>query len=175
MALGVTACSQTIFNAFLSEDRTKTFFHGHSFTANPLACTAGLASLDLLLEKSCLNQIKEIRDRHKQFVKNELSKIDGNIFLGIRTMGTILAFELNTGMNEYTNRVGMEIMNKALSGGIYLRPLGNTVYIMPPYCITNEQLSRFIILFCPYLVGLRPNASMGVWEYGSKKNELTID
>ncbi len=57
-------------------------------------------------------------------------------------MGTILAFELNVGMNEYTNKVGIEIMKKALSSGIYLRPLGNTVYVMPPYCITNEQLRK---------------------------------
>ena len=142
MALGATACSQTVFDAFLSDDRTKTFFHGHSFTANPLACTAGLASLDLLLEKSCLNRIKEIQNQHAQFVKNELSEIAGNIFPGIRIMGTILAFELNEGMNEYTNKVGIEIMKKALSSGIYLRPLGNTVYVMPPYCITNEQLRK---------------------------------
>jgi adenosylmethionine---8-amino-7-oxononanoate aminotransferase len=142
MALGATACSQAVFDAFLSNDRTKTFFHGHSFTANPLACTAGLASLDLLLEKSCLDQIKEIQNQHEQFVKNELSNIAGNIFFSIRTMGTILAFELNTGVSEYTNRVGIEIMKKALSSGIYLRPLGNTVYVMPPYCISNEQLRK---------------------------------
>jgi adenosylmethionine---8-amino-7-oxononanoate aminotransferase len=142
MALGATACSQAVFDAFLSNDRTKTFFHGHSFTANPLACTAGLASLDLLLEKSCLDQIKEIQNQHEQFVKNELSNIAGNIFFSIRIMGTILAFELNTGVSEYTNRVGIEIMKKALSSGIYLRPLGNTVYVMPPYCISNEQLRK---------------------------------
>jgi adenosylmethionine---8-amino-7-oxononanoate aminotransferase len=142
MALGATACSQAVFDAFLSNDRTKTFFHGHSFTANPLACTAGLASLDLLLEKSCLDQIQEIQNQHEQFVKNELSNIAGNIFFSIRTMGTILAFELNTGVSEYTNRVGIEIMKKALSSGIYLRPLGNTVYVMPPYCISNEQLRK---------------------------------
>src|SRR5664279_182620 len=73
MALGITACKQGIFNAFLSTDRTKTFFHGHSFTANPLACTAGLASLDLLEKKSCRDQIQWIRNEHEKFIQNELS------------------------------------------------------------------------------------------------------
>ncbi len=74
MALGVTAATEDLFNAFLSEDRTKTFFHGHSYTANPLACTAGLASLDLLEDKKCRDQINNIGIQHEQFVKNDLSK-----------------------------------------------------------------------------------------------------
>jgi adenosylmethionine-8-amino-7-oxononanoate aminotransferase len=148
MPLGVTACSQTIFDAFLSEDRAKTFFHGHSYTANPLACAAGIASLELLLEKSCLNRINEIQNQHEQFVQKELSKVSGDYFLNIRILGTILAFELNAGKNGYTNQVGPEIMKLALKEGIYLRPLGNTVYLMPPYCISKEQLKkiyRFIL------------------------------
>jgi adenosylmethionine-8-amino-7-oxononanoate aminotransferase len=148
MALGVTACSQLLFDAFLSDEGTKTFFHGHSFTANPLACTAGLASLDLLEEKKCRDQINAIRMQHEQFVKNELSKKNQDLFRNIRIMGTILAFELNSGKDEYLNGVGPTIMRQALAEGIYLRPLGNTVYIMPPYCITGEQLRkvyRFIL------------------------------
>ena len=148
MPLGVTACSQAVFDAFLSDDRTKTFFHGHSYTANPLACTAGLASLELLLEKSCMNRINEIQNQHEQFVQKELSKVSGDYFLNIRILGTVLAFELNMGKNEYTNQVGSEIMKLALKEGIYLRPLGNTVYLMPPYCISKEQLKkiyRFIL------------------------------
>ena len=152
MALGVTACSQPLFDTFLSEDRTKTFFHGHSYTANPLSCTAGLASLDLLLEKSCRDQIKEIQNQHEQFVKKELSKIPGDLFLNIRIRGTILAFELNTGNNEYINQIGAEIMKHALLQGIYLRPLGNTVYLMPPYCISPGQLGKMyeFILSIPF-------------------------
>ena len=148
MALGITACNQSIFDAFLSDDRKKTFFHGHSYTANPLACTAGLASLDLLLEKSCLKRINEIQHQHEQFVQKELSKVSGEYFLNIRILGTILAFEFNSGKNEYTNQVGPEIMKLALKEGIYLRPLGNTVYLMPPFCISKEQLRkvyRFIL------------------------------
>jgi adenosylmethionine-8-amino-7-oxononanoate aminotransferase len=146
MALGITACNQDIFNAFLSTDRTKTFFHGHSFTANPLACTAGLASLDLLEKKSCRDQIQWICNEHVKFVQNELSLVGMELIINIRIAGTILAFELSTGKDEYINEVGATVMNSALSHGIYLRPLGNTVYLMPPYCITPEQL-RIIYKF----------------------------
>jgi adenosylmethionine-8-amino-7-oxononanoate aminotransferase len=152
MALGVTACSQVIFDAFLSEDRAKTFFHGHSYTANPLACTAGLASLDLLQERTCLDQIKSIQRLHEQFVEKELSAFHKGFFRNIRILGTILAFELNTGKDEYTNQVGTAIMKRALSQGIYLRPLGNTVYLMPPYCVTAEQLQKIY----RFLLDLRP-------------------
>ena len=148
MALGATACSQLVFDAFLSDDRTKTFFHGHSYTANPLACIAGLASLDLLLEKNCQHQISTIQEQHEQFVKEELSLVKEGIFRDIRILGTILAFELNTGKDEYINHVGLEIIEESLAQGIYLRPLGNTVYLMPPYCISPDQLRkiyRFIL------------------------------
>jgi adenosylmethionine-8-amino-7-oxononanoate aminotransferase len=142
MALGITACNQNIFNAFLSVDRTKTFFHGHSFTANPLACAAALASLDLLEETSCRDQIRWIHQKHEEFARNELSAIGMELFTNIRVLGTILAFEVNTGKDEYLNEVSATVMGKALIHGIYLRPLGNTIYIMPPYCISPEQLEQ---------------------------------
>ena len=141
MALGVTASNQKLFNAFLSDDRTKTLFHGHSFTANPLACTAALASLDLLEEKVCLDQINMIQSEHKKF-GGELISGGKSFFRNIRTVGTIFACELNTGKDEYSNRIAEEIMKLALRQGIYLRPLGNTVYVMPPYCITTDQLHK---------------------------------
>ena len=152
MALGVTASSQPVFDAFLSDDRTRTFFHGHSFTANPLACTAALASLDLLEEKSCRDQIKYIQSEHEKFVKDELSRSNEDVFRNIRMMGTILAFELNTGRDDYINHIGAEIMKLALRQGIYLRPLGNTVYLMPPYCIRPDQLRKIyhFILSLPF-------------------------
>ena len=157
MALGVTACSQALFDAFLSDDRSKTFFHGHSYTANPLACTAGLASLDLLEEKSCIDQIKTIQSTHERFVKKELSGISEGTFRNIRIRGTILAFEFNAGKDEYNNQIGNTIMKKGLSEGIYLRPLGNTVYLMPPYCIRPDQL-RKVYDFVLALERLMPNS-----------------
>jgi adenosylmethionine-8-amino-7-oxononanoate aminotransferase len=142
MALGVTACSQSLFNAFLSADRTRTFFHGHSFTANPLACTAGLASLDLLEEISCGENRAWIHQQHIAFVKNELAVLNQNLIINTRIIGTIMAFELDAGKHEYINEISSSIMQKGLLQGVYLRPLGNTVYIMPPYCISPEQLRR---------------------------------
>jgi len=140
MALGVTACSKTIFDAFLSDDRSKTFFHGHSYTANPLACAAGIASLDLLEEKSCRERIESIQRQHQSFIKNELSVVSHGLFENVRSLGTILAFEFKSGKNEYTNQAGRAILKEAMSAGIYLRPLGNTVYVLPPYCINENQL-----------------------------------
>ncbi len=64
------------------------------------------------------------------------------LFRNIRIFGTVLAFEINTGKDEYLNTIGTTIMKQALAKGIYLRPLGNTVYIMPPYCVTESQLGE---------------------------------
>lgn len=139
MALGVTAATERIFNAFLSDDRSKTLFHGHSFTANPLACTAALASLDLLLEPECLINIRRITSRQETFLKTLRTS---PAVKKARAIGTVLAFELNTGKDEYTNAVGPAITREALAAGIYLRPLGNTVYFMPPYCITEKEMDQ---------------------------------
>jgi adenosylmethionine-8-amino-7-oxononanoate aminotransferase len=142
MAMGVTACTPRIYEAFLSDDRYKTFFHGHSFTANPIACSAALASLDLLEQQNCLDNIRLIERHQSDF----LSVLGAGSYLqqlkNIRTIGTILAFDLSGGPDGYLNQAGAGLAKKALSHGIYLRPLGNTVYIMPPYCITKEQLMR---------------------------------
>jgi adenosylmethionine-8-amino-7-oxononanoate aminotransferase len=139
MALGVTAATERIFEAFLSDDRRKTLFHGHSFTANPLACTAALASLDLLQQGDCLARIARINRRHQDFLQ---SIRDYPIVRQPRVLGTVLAFELNAGQDGYINAIGPTITRDALDAGIYLRPLGNTVYIMPPYCTTEKEMDQ---------------------------------
>ncbi|HJU45433.1 MAG TPA: adenosylmethionine--8-amino-7-oxononanoate transaminase [Chitinophagaceae bacterium] len=139
MALGVTACTEKIYNAYLSDDRTKTFFHGHSFTANPLACTAALASMDLLLKEECLKSIAAISGKQRQFTEMLRSY---PVVKDPRSIGTILAFEWDEGNNSYLNTVSQRVTSFMLERGIYLRPLGNTVYIMPPYCITEEELQK---------------------------------
>lgn len=142
MALGATASTDEIFNAFLSEDRRRTFFHGHSYTANPIACAAGLASLDLLQKKACIDQIQAITKKNKNFLTDRLSNAGADGTLNPRTIGTVLAFELNNDQHDYISSIGGLIRQKAMQEGIYLRPLGNTIYIMPPYCITDEQLEK---------------------------------
>jgi len=139
MALGLTTCTQQIFDAFLSDDRLKTLFHGHSYTANPVACSAGLASLDLFLHPSTQQNIDRIISSHKQFA----SRIKGHPKIrATRQAGTILAMEWETGTNtSYFSSLRDRLYQYFLEAGIILRPLGNIIYILPPYCITDEQLS----------------------------------
>ncbi len=141
MAMGVTAATQNIFDAFVSDDKTKTFFHGHSFTANPIACAASVASLDLIEKEECKKNIARIELMHKNFInKLQTSKLNYKI-KNLRQIGTIVAFEINNGKDEYLNNISALITKKSLEKGIYLRPLGNTIYIMPPYCITDDELN----------------------------------
>jgi len=142
MALGCTSCSREIFEAFLSDDRRMTFFHGHSFTANPLACAAALASLELLKNPSCQEQIRAIQQQHEQFLEEVRASERKNLFRNLRMLGTVLAFETAGEHPDYLQQIGSMIMKRAMEQGIYLRPLGNTVYLMPPYCITNDELRK---------------------------------
>ncbi len=139
IALGVTACSEKIYNAYLNDDKFKTFFHGHSFTANPLACTAALASMDILLSHECRVAIDLITGANKMFAKQLVVKKG---LKNIRALGTILAFEIDKGNDEYLNTISSTITTRSMASGVYLRPLGNTVYIMPPYCITDNELKK---------------------------------
>jgi adenosylmethionine-8-amino-7-oxononanoate aminotransferase len=138
MALGVTSCTANIYEAFLSDDKLKTFFHGHSFTANPLACAAALASFDLLMRNETMEAIRRIEADHAQFA----AKVSKHKKLrNIRQTGTILALEWETeGNSSYFSSLRDSLYNFFLSEGIILRPLGNIIYILPPYCITNQQL-----------------------------------
>jgi adenosylmethionine-8-amino-7-oxononanoate aminotransferase len=139
LPLAITACTPGIFDAFLSEDLYKTFFHGHSYTANPLACAAALASLELLQKKECIENIEHITESHRRFVA-ELQQ--NKKVLNPRSRGTILAFEFFSDKNEYLSKAKEETMQLALEEGVLIRPLGNTVYCMPPYCITPVQLEK---------------------------------
>lgn len=137
MALGATACTNEIYTAYVEDDAMKTFFHGHSFTANPIACTAALASLDLLENPTCIEKIDWLVESINQFAET-LKKHQG--IKNVRCLGTILAFELIQGKDEYLNSISKEITQFCLENGIYLRPLGNCIYIMPPYCINDAEL-----------------------------------
>lgn len=140
MPLGVTACSQKIYDAFYADEMEKTFFHGHSYTANPLACAAANASIELLLKESCQQQIKMIGDHHKIFA-GEMDRSD--LVKEVRLQGTIIAIELNTAEDtSYFNSIKKEAYKFYLNNGVLLRPLGNVVYIMPPYCITKDELNK---------------------------------
>lgn len=138
LPLGVTSCTQEVFNAFLSTDRSKTFFHGHSYTANPIACAAALASFELLIGDECRHNMQRIAGRHLSFIEKNKSNA---LFTNLRSQGTILAMDFVTGEpTSYFNPLRDKLYPYFLDKGVILRPLGNTVYVMPPYCIRNDDL-----------------------------------
>jgi adenosylmethionine-8-amino-7-oxononanoate aminotransferase len=137
MPLGITTCTQDIYDAFLSDDKLKTLFHGHSFTANPVACAASNASFDLLMQPETQNNINRIVSKHQEFA----IEIANNPKLkNIRQQGTIIALEWDIEATSYFNNIRDTLYNFFLSKNILLRPLGNILYIMPPYCISNDDL-----------------------------------
>lgn len=138
IALGVTTCTRHIYDAFLSENKLKTLFHGHSFTANPLACTAALASLELFVQPACLANRQRVAAKHQQFA-GWLREC--GVVKHVRQLGTLLAFEVITnGADSYTNELAAAIHRFFREQQVMIRPLGNTIYILPPYCITDEEL-----------------------------------
>jgi len=138
MPMSLTSCAQYIYDAFLSTSKLKTFFHGHSYTANPVACAAALASLDILLSPDCNNNIQNINRAHVDF---QALIVQHPKVKSCRVRGTILAVEYVT--NEATSYLNSkrDFMAKfCLSKGVLLRPLGNVLYVLPPYCISATQL-----------------------------------
>lgn len=139
MALGLTTCTQDIFNAFLSDDKLKTLFHGHSFTANPVACASALASLDIFLDPATAENIQRIAASHTKFAERIK---DHPKIKTVRQTGTIVAMEWETGNStSYFSSLRDRLYYYFLDAGIILRPLGNIIYILPPYCITDADLN----------------------------------
>jgi adenosylmethionine---8-amino-7-oxononanoate aminotransferase len=139
LPLGVTACSAEILQPFLTSDISKTFFHGHSYTANPLACAAANASFHLLLSDECKHSIQRISNEHSDFV----SSIKHPRVKDARSLGTLLRIELRTeDSTSYTNNIRKKIYSHFLDQQILMRPLGNVLYVLPPYVISKEQLKH---------------------------------
>lgn len=140
LPLGVTVSSEKIFEAFYSNQKEKAFFHGHSYTANPLACAAAIASIHLLMNEECQEKIQLISERHRIFIS---TIANDELIKEIRQQGTIVAIELNTiEKTSYFNAVRDKLYQFYLTNGVLLRPLGNVIYIMPPYCITGNELNK---------------------------------
>jgi adenosylmethionine-8-amino-7-oxononanoate aminotransferase len=154
MAMGITTCSNALFDAFLSDDRKKTLFHSHSFTANPMACAVALASMDLLEKPETWENIERIESSHIAWKSKMLGH---EIITNVRIQGTIIAFELSVGeSNGYLHSIRDRAYQYFIKKGVLMRPLGNTLYILPPYCISNEELERIyaeIQNFAAILIG----------------------
>ena len=139
LPLSLTTCTQAIYDAFLGDDIQKAFLHGHSFTGNPIGCVAAIASLELLEKEECQEAMKNIAARHKVFAE-QIKTLD--VIKDIRQTGTVIAIELKTDSSGYASTIRQQLYQDFLSQGVLLRPLGNVIYILPPYCITEQELAK---------------------------------
>jgi adenosylmethionine-8-amino-7-oxononanoate aminotransferase len=134
LPLGVTAATETVYEAFLSSDRGKTFFHGHSYTANPLACAVGIASLELFHETDVIARVQRLESQLRD--RLEPLRTGPNVH-DVRIIGGVGIVEMKGG--GYLDQMGARLSAEFLARGLLLRPLGNIVYFMPPYAITDEE------------------------------------
>jgi adenosylmethionine-8-amino-7-oxononanoate aminotransferase len=140
LPLGLTVTHDKIYNAFLSDEKSKALLHGHSFTGNPIVCAAACASLDLFEEENTWKSIETICELNRLFLERIKKH---KTIKEIRLCGTILAIELQTGEgNTHFSSIRDEAYNFFLSKGLLIRPLGNVIFINPPYSITTEELNK---------------------------------
>ncbi|MCG8388573.1 MAG: adenosylmethionine--8-amino-7-oxononanoate transaminase [Cytophagales bacterium] len=140
MALGVTSCTEEVMKVYRSTQLKKAFLHGHSFTANPIACAAANASFELLSKKECQQAIQWISEMQAQFVVKNQSR---PILNDIRSLGTILALEFKTDQDSsYFSEMRNVLYPFFLQRNVLLRPLGNLIYVLPPYVIDPQQLGH---------------------------------
>lgn len=135
--LAVTLCRGDIFDAHYSTDRSKTFFHSSSYTANPVACAAALANLEIWQREPVMERIGSIAALHN----DRLTRFrDDRRFANLRQIGTIAALDIVAKDAGYLADIGPRLYRGFLARGLLVRPLGNTIYIMPPYCSMTSDL-----------------------------------
>lgn len=136
--MAITSCTQEVYEAFYDDDIKKGLFHGHTYSANPLTCAAAIAGIELLLTDEIQSSIRRIHQNHLEFEdrikKNEKVKVT-------RVLGVIFALELNVEMARY-GTLRDRLFNYYMANGVFLRPLGNTVYILPPFVISDDELHK---------------------------------
>ena len=138
--MAITTFTQEIFDAFYDEDINKALFHGHTFTANPTGCAAALASLELLQTPAMQANIARVNAMHLAFEKRVQSHPK---VVTTRVLGVIFALEIKTeSAASYYGNLRNKLYNFFIENGVILRPVGNIVYILPPYVITDEQLEK---------------------------------
>jgi adenosylmethionine-8-amino-7-oxononanoate aminotransferase len=142
LPLGATVTTEEIFEGFLSDDRAKTFFHGHSYTANPLACAVALASLDIFRTEKTLDRVKALECKFKQRLERLRSFARVGEVRGIGGVGIIELVEdkLTKSAGGYLAGIGPRLYDAFLDRGLLLRPLGNVLYFMPPYVISDDEV-----------------------------------
>ncbi len=139
LPMGATIAPRKIYDAFYHDEKAKQFFHSTSFTGNPLACAAALASLEIWEEEPVLQSIHAIEGAHRKAAAWYAARPD---VTDVRVKGTIFAIDVRDDVSGYLSSIGQDIYDFMLKNGVLLRPIGNTVYILPPYCITEQNLER---------------------------------
>jgi len=135
LPMGVTLASKKIYEVFLSDDRTKTFFHGHSYTGNPISCAAAVASFSIFENEPVLERIKAINSSHQEFMPAIAEKLGYNY----RILGTMAAMEPKNPEGYLSNK-SLWLAKECLANGLLIRPLGDTIYFLPPYSTTRNDL-----------------------------------
>lgn len=137
MPLAVTLCRADIFDAHYSTDRSRTFFHSSSYTANPIACAAALANLEIWQREPVMERITSLATLHRERLARF---VDDSRFMNVRQIGTIAALDIVVKDAGYLADIGPRLYRGFLARGLLIRPLGNTIYLMPPYCSTASDL-----------------------------------
>ena len=138
LPMAITTCTQNIYDGFLSEDISKGFFHCHTYSANPVACAAAIAGIELLTSSDIQFRIAEISKAHKNFglqIKNHPKVAQ------TRCLGVIFALDLNIETQRYGG-LRDKLFKYFMQNGVFLRPLGNTIYIQVPYVISDMELQK---------------------------------
>lgn len=139
LPMSVTVASEAIYAAFLGESFDRALVHGHSFTANPLGCAAALASLQVFADEQTLAKLPQI----ERWQRQGLATLAGHpLVQRVRVTGTIAAFDVVTADAGYTSAIGAQLKAFFHERGLLLRPLGNVVYVLPPYCVTEAELKQ---------------------------------
>jgi len=141
LPLAATVCTPAVHYTFRSTDRSRTFFHGHSYTANPLGCAAAIASLKIFDSEPVFERIAAIEKTHRQQMPS-LAKHPA--VAAVRTIGTVMALELKADDPGYFSELRPALYDFYLNKGVLLRPLGNVIYFMPPYVIEPHEIDLLV-------------------------------
>ncbi|MES2988734.1 MAG: adenosylmethionine--8-amino-7-oxononanoate transaminase [Pseudomonadota bacterium] len=138
LPLAVTLATPAIFDAHRSKDRARMFFHSSSYTANPIACAAANANLAIWRDEPVLDRIADLSRRQQHHLERVA---EHPAIRNCRQLGTITALELGSDEGRYLSDLGPNLLRFFRERDLLLRPLGNTVYVMPPYCIDDTDLT----------------------------------
>jgi adenosylmethionine-8-amino-7-oxononanoate aminotransferase len=153
LPLAVTVATPAIFEAHRSRDRARMFFHSSSYTANPIACAAAAANLAIWRDEPVLDRIAALAERQAR----QLERLEGVPgFRNLRRLGTITAMEVGADEGDYLSELGPKLLGFFRERGVLLRPLGNTIYVMPPYCIEEADLAAVYDAIVDAVATVRP-------------------